>query len=340
MLEQALAGVVFLTTGPGICAGVLVDDQGTVATAYHCVASGRRPLVRTYDGVEVVGRVVASDPRNDLALLEVPELAGRAWLEVRDSPAIVGEDVWAIGHPFASAAEGKAYEGTLEWSVSKGIVSAAGPRLVQVDAALNPGNSGGPVIDSEGRVIGIASRKLRADNIAFLATGPLLDDLMESPERRVAGGQYAIGLELQLPTTFATATSAGVYGNITLRDWVVLSAGVDIPLGQRWQALARGQSRYVLGSTFLSGRARVGRGKWSTNLDVGLGGVLTGQLASSVDDEAIRLVPGLPELMPAAQARLAMGGSALRWLIVLEPDGSFGVGLAVDFAWPGVVGAW
>ncbi len=340
MLEQALASVVFLTTGPGICAGVLVDDQGTVATAYHCVASGRRPEVRTHDGFVAVGRTVASDPKNDLALIRVPELAGRPWLEVRATEAVTGEDIWAIGHPFATAGEGKAYEGTLEWSVSKGIVSAVGPRLVQVDAALNPGNSGGPIVDEQGRVVGIASRKLRADNIGFVVPSALLAALVDEPERRTAGGQYGLGLELQLPTSLATATSVGIYGNLGLRDSLVLSAGVDIPVGQRWQAVSRGESRYVMSSAFLSGRVRVGRGKWSTSLDVGGGAVVTGLLAGSVETDAIRLVPGLPQVATAAQARLEFGGSALRWLVTYEAPGEIGLGLAVDLAWPGVIGAW
>jgi len=339
MLEQALESVVFLTTGPGICAGVLVDDAGTVATAYHCVSSGRRTAVRTRDGIEGVGRVIASDPRNDLALLHVPELEGRGYLSVRTGSAQVGEDVWAIGHPYATA-EGRAYEGLLEWSVTRGIVSAAGPRLVQVDAALNPGNSGGPVVDAEGQVIGIASRKLRADNIAFVATGELLAELMEDPTRRPGGGSYALGLELHLPTTLATTSSIGVYGNIGLRDSLVASAGLDLPIGQRWQAVGRGESSYVLASAFLSGRARVGRGKWSTNLDLGPGVVATGRVTGDVDADAVRIVPGLPTALPAAQIRLELGGSALRWLVVYEGAGEIGVGMAVDLGWPGTIGAW
>ena len=76
-LDSWLDAVVLLVTGPAWCSGVLIDDQGTVATAYHCVASGMRPRVRTRDGEQFVGKSIAWAPADDLALLSVPDLAGR-----------------------------------------------------------------------------------------------------------------------------------------------------------------------------------------------------------------------------------------------------------------------
>ena len=73
-VEQWMEHVVLLLTGPAWCTGVVIDDQGTVATAYHCVASGLRTEVRTRKGGYHVGKMIAADPKNDVALLSVPEL--------------------------------------------------------------------------------------------------------------------------------------------------------------------------------------------------------------------------------------------------------------------------
>ncbi|MCB9791665.1 MAG: trypsin-like peptidase domain-containing protein [Alphaproteobacteria bacterium] len=124
-----LDAVVVVVTGPSLCAGALIDELGTVATAYHCVSSGRRPELETRDGVKVVGRILATDPKADLALVSAPELAGRSWLLVREEAPRPGEAVWALGHPFGTETErSEVFEGLLRWSVTRGIVSAVGER--------------------------------------------------------------------------------------------------------------------------------------------------------------------------------------------------------------------
>ena len=331
--------VVRLVNGPGLCAGVLVDDQGTIATAYHCVSSGRRTAVETFDGVEAVAKVVATDPRNDLALIVAEDLAGLPYAEVRRDPVVVGEEVWAVGHPYGTTAMRGAYEDLLNWSVSRGIVSASGPRLIQVDAALNPGNSGGPLFDEDGHVIGIASRKLRADNIAFAGTGALLGELMDGPHRKPPGGAYGVGLTLHLPSSVASSTSVGVQASVDVRDTLVLSASGAFPVGQRWQAVSVGHSSWVLSEATLSGRVRAGRGPWSTAVDLGGGFLVQGQLAAVVADGTVRTAPGIPVFAPMAQMRIEMGGSALRWMVVPYPD-RVTVGISVDLGWPGTLGVF
>ena len=73
-VEQWMDHVVLLLTGPAWCTGVVIDDAGTVATAYHCVASGLRTEVRTRKGGHYIGKMIAADPKNDVALVAVPEL--------------------------------------------------------------------------------------------------------------------------------------------------------------------------------------------------------------------------------------------------------------------------
>jgi hypothetical protein len=340
-LQDWMQAVVLLETGPSVCAGVLVDAQGTVATAYHCVASGRRPKVSTRDGLSGVGRLVATDARNDLALVRVDELSGQPSLEVREAALVQGERVWALGHPFGNEdSRGRAYEGLLRWSVSEGITSAVGPRLVQIDAALNPGNSGGPVVDEQGRVVGVASRKLRADNIGFIVPGALVLSLVEGERRKLPGGQYGLGLTAWLPSTIDQPTSIGVVASASLRDSLVLSLGGAIPFGQNWMALERGQASWVSAELGLSGRVRVGRGRWSTAADLGPMLLMKSTMTGEVLAERVSLLHASPSVQPAAQLRLELGGSALRWVVPFEGTRPSGLFLAIDVGFPGVIGTF
>lgn len=135
--------------------GFLIDSKGDLATNDH-VVSGQSTVSVTLAGKTYTGSVVGTDPLDDLAVVRVAELAGKKPLPLgTDANLEPGDTVVAIGNPFE-----------LTGSVSAGIVSglnrsmpSSGGRvisgLVQTDAALNPGNSGGPLLNSQGQVIGI-----------------------------------------------------------------------------------------------------------------------------------------------------------------------------------------
>ncbi len=251
-----LDAVVTVVTGPGLCAGVLIDDQGTVATAYHCVASGRRPQVGTRDGIVVKGQVLRTAPRKDLALLAVPELAGRPFLALRLEPPAQGEEVWALGHPYGMAADqSPALAGVLRWSVSRGVISAIGERLIQTDAPVNPGNSGGPVVDGEGRIVGITSRKLRADNIGFVVPASELETLLASEKKPFpVGGSYGLHVVALLPTDFGSAPALGLGGHLAVRDTLVITAHGAYALGANWMAAEQGTTRWTGAEVMAAGR--------------------------------------------------------------------------------------
>lgn len=133
--------------------GVVVDASGYVLTNHHVVADGQQITVSLSDGRRVPGKIVGSDPLTDLAVLKV-EAPGLMPIEWGDSEAIeVGVPVWAIGSPFG-----------LDRTVTFGILSGkhraakAGTSyqdFMQSDVAVNPGNSGGPLVDARGQLIGI-----------------------------------------------------------------------------------------------------------------------------------------------------------------------------------------
>ena len=347
-VEGWLDSVVMLVTGPAWCSGVVVDDAGTVATAYHCVASGRRSQVRTRDGARHIGRTIAAFPDADLALLSVPGLAGAPARPVRAETPPRGERVYGIGHPYApNALRGGTMEGMLWWSVSEGIISATGPWLLQTDAALNPGNSGGPTLDAQGNIVGIASRKLSGDNIAFLARGALLADLMDEPTPpRLIGGQWGLGsavAALSVPGGDG-ASSYELLGHASVRDTLIATVGLGVPLNASERARQLGTARALALETSLAARLRAGRGVWSTTLDVGGGAYLLSSLyTDTLEDRTLvlRELAGPDDIWPGASARLGFGGVAYRHVLLFPPGGGTPAQMVcIDLDVPGVLGVF
>jgi len=138
--------------------GVIIDEQGFILTNYHVVSGANTIEVTLADGSTLSATVVGSDASNDLAVIRVdPPAGGLTAAPLGDSDSLeVGDAVFAIGNPFG-----------LEGTFTEGIVSALGRtysddsatrplrNMIQTDAAVNPGNSGGPLVNCYGEVIGI-----------------------------------------------------------------------------------------------------------------------------------------------------------------------------------------
>ncbi len=344
-VQEWLSSVVLLITGPAYCSGVVIDEAGTVATAYHCIANGNRSEVHTRDGTVVMGKVLAAHAKDDLALLSVPDLAGKvAPLPIHASAPRQGDHVWGLGHPFApSANRTRAMSGMLLWSVTEGIVSAVGPRLIQTDAALNPGNSGGPVVDENGHIIGIASRKLSGDNIAFLASADRLRALVDARTKaRLLGGQLDLGLGYTLGTGTEMAGSTLVNVHAVLRDHVVVGASAALGQGARGLAFERGQGEALSLEGTVAARIRAGRGAWSMAFDVGGGAFLFQGYTADFNVETAQwtVLPSVPRLAPAPFFRFSTGGIGLRWVVLPNVDGGFTTPdllLSLDLHVPGTV---
>lgn len=160
-VEQVGPAVVSVYTGQdesrggGAGSGVAVTPDGYVLTNEHVVAQVQRSRVTFVDGSSTEAQVVGRDPATDLAVLRA-QAGDLPWARLTTAPALrVGQLVIAVGNPFG-----------FESTVSAGVVSALGRSLrsqsghmiegiVQHTAALNPGNSGGPLVNSRGEVAGI-----------------------------------------------------------------------------------------------------------------------------------------------------------------------------------------
>ena len=316
-IDTWMTSVVLVVTGPSWCSGVVIDDKGTVATAYHCIASGLRPEIRQRGGDSAMGEIVAVVPDDDLALLRVADLAGVVKpLPLRADNPRQGERLYGLGHPFAPVAIREPdMEGMLLWSVTEGIVSAVSDRLIQTDTALNPGNSGGPVVDAQGRVIGITSRKLTGDNVAFLSSVKQLHAMIANPEApSIFGGQLEVGLSSVTVADLYAAPVLELTLGAVFRDRVILRGGLGLGSATRSLALERGSAWAPAWELTASVRQRFGRGLWSTAIDVGGGLMGTDGYISefNADDGIWRLRGGMPEVAPSVGGRLHSGGLGLR----------------------------
>jgi len=156
--------------GSGVGAGTIWRSDGLIVTNHHVVPFGRAEI-RLADGRTGIGQVVARDPQNDLAVIET-SLDRLPAVQIRRDPVRPGELAMAIGHPF-----GVRYAVALGIvATTAGIVRGFERPLIQADVPIGPGNSGGPLVDSIGRVIGINAMVgggLALAVPSYLAEGPV-----------------------------------------------------------------------------------------------------------------------------------------------------------------------
>jgi S1-C subfamily serine protease len=146
--------------GGSLGTGVIIDDSGDILTSLHVVADATSIKLTFADGSTSAGSILSSHPENDIAVLQAetpPNPLIPATLGNPDSVR-VGSEAFVVGNPFGLYA-----------SMSTGVISGLGRTfqespdgpmlhdLIQIDAAVNPGNSGGPLLDRDGRVIGIVA---------------------------------------------------------------------------------------------------------------------------------------------------------------------------------------
>lgn len=132
--------------------GFFVSEDGYIVTNNHVVANGSQFTVVMHDGKEIDAKLIGTDPKTDLAVLKVKAKQKFAYVAFSDEKPRVGEWVVAVGNPFG-----------LGGTVTAGIISANGRDIgsgpyddfIQIDAAVNKGNSGGPTFNLSGEVIGV-----------------------------------------------------------------------------------------------------------------------------------------------------------------------------------------
>jgi serine protease Do len=187
----------------GLGSGFVVDrDQGYILTNNHVIDGADKLRVTLYNGRKLDARVIGSDPKTDVGLIQLKDFdrADIRELPLADSDGIrVGEWVLAVGNPFG-----------LKQTVTSGIVSAKGRAnvniaeyedFIQTDAAVNPGNSGGPLLNLAGEVVGmntaIFSRSGGYQGISFAVPSNMLKAVMEQLEtgKKIERGQIGVMIQ-------------------------------------------------------------------------------------------------------------------------------------------------
>ena len=184
----------------GLGSGFIIDDRGHILTNHHITAGSREIEVALTDGRAFEGKLVGSDPANDLAVVKI-DAHDLPLAELGNSSELrVGQTVIAIGNPFGLVGGP---------SVTVGVVSALNrhilaervyENLIQTDASINPGNSGGPLLDLTGKVVGI--------NTAHIP------------------GAQGIGFAIPINTAKAVLDDIVKYGRVT-RPWLGV-IGLDV----------------------------------------------------------------------------------------------------------------
>lgn len=179
-----------LTSGVGT--GIIVDEAGYILTNSHVVSDGKAETISVglSDGRELTGKVLWNDRSIDLAIVKI-DATGLVAAELGDSDDInIGAYAVAIGNPLGLDFERSVTAGVISGlnrtiTVSDGQTETTMDNLIQTDAAINSGNSGGPLLNSEGKVIGINSAKAQnGEGLGFAipinTAIPIIESVLES----------------------------------------------------------------------------------------------------------------------------------------------------------------
>lgn len=155
-LQEAVSASVTITTKNGHGSGFLISEDGYLITNYHVVADSANLEVVLNDGTKYKARLIQYNKDVDLALLKI-EKNGFIPFSIMESESVsIGKDIFVIGTPTAQ---------DLSQTISKGIISSIrkqsnGSKIIQTDASINRGNSGGPLVDKNGNLLGVVNAKL------------------------------------------------------------------------------------------------------------------------------------------------------------------------------------
>lgn len=206
--------------------GFFISEDGYVVTNNHVVQNAVEVQLVTDDGKTLTAKVIGTDPRTDLALLKVNEPGSYRYVPLAGAKPRIGDWVLAVGNPFG-----------LGGTVTAGIVSAQGRDIgsgpyddfIQIDAAVNRGNSGGPTFNQKGEVVGVNTAIYSPSGgnvgIAFAIPAATVNQVVESLKKDGSVARGFIGVQIQP----VTAEVAGAIGLKEPRGALVAEAQSDGP---------------------------------------------------------------------------------------------------------------
>ena len=333
-LSQAPGGRGRKHKSAGEGSGVIVEAEGIILTNHHVIDKSTKITVHLADEREFEARVVASDPRTDLAVLKI-EASGLPTIPFGDSSTVrVGDYALAIGNPFG-----------IGQTVTLGIVSATGrgnlgiedyEDFIQTDAAINPGNSGGALVNSQGQLIGINTAILSpegaSNGVGFAIPSNLARSIMKQlvETGRVTRGYLGVDMQMLTPE-LAEALGVLHHSGVLVADLTpespAVRAGVqkgDVIVGINGKSITDlSQLKLFIGSiqpgTVL--HLRVARGPEEMTLEVKLSERKEPASADRQADQEDSLIDGaeLSELTPAIRHELEVDES-VQGIVVTSLD--------------------
>lgn len=294
--------------------GFLVSDDGFIVTNNHVVNGAVKVTVKFDDGTVLPAKIIGRDPKTDIALLRVKASGRLPYLELGDSDTVQpGQWVVAVGNPFG-----------LGGTVTSGIVSALGRELntdayndfIQVDAPINRGNSGGPLITLDGKVVGVNS-------------------MIMSPN---GGGSIGIGFAIPSDTVQSVVDQLRKSGHVTRGYFGIVTQTVTPTMAQALKLPGMDPGKTAHGAIVAS----VVAGAPAEKAGLKTGDVilsLNGHPVRSAHDFAVKAV-ALPPGTKADLAVLRDGKSQTVSVIAGNQDDkdSHGVGGAADISASGKIG--
>ena len=222
LVENVKQSLVFIETEDATGTGFIIDEDGIVITNAHVVGNSYNVSASLEDGRQFIGEVLGVDETADLAVLQLVATRKFETMTLADSESVlVGDEAFAIGFPLS-------YELGGSLTVTRGIISSrrieGGLEQFQTDAAINTGNSGGPLINREGEVVGVNYAKL------FTAQGNPVDNVglaIATNELKIRLDSLISGVQVRLPTPIPTreTRTATKYTNEEF------GYSIDIPAG-------------------------------------------------------------------------------------------------------------
>jgi serine protease Do len=177
MSHKLLRDAVFkINTGSGSGTGFYLQKEGVIVTNFHVIEGNHRVSIEDQQKNRYLAHVVFGNPETDIAFLRADKLSFNGAVAFNEIKNVENRDkVWVIGYPFG-----------LPYTETEGIVSNSkqlmdGRHFIQIDAAVNPGNSGGPVVDVEGNLLGVTTAKFNnADNMGFAIPTNVVQEELET----------------------------------------------------------------------------------------------------------------------------------------------------------------
>ena len=265
-----------LKDGASLGTGVIFTEDGYILTNYHVLEGGSSCTVTLDTGRTFDAQYVAGDAKNDLAILKTDQ-TGLPAAEFGDSDAlVVGDKVYAIGNPLGWELRGTLTDGIVS-AINRDVwVDGRTMNLIQTNAALNSGNSGGPLINEYGQVVGINTIKMSSAYSSIEGLGfaiptssiqRLVSELLAYGEVRPARGAV-LGVTV---SRFGTQVADGVWGvevvsvspgsaaekaGVQVGDYVISAGGMDIASSQD---VLTARERYQVGDEMPMALWRDGR---------------------------------------------------------------------------------